>query len=73
MMAEVLSDYLTHIQTSCFCAEDADLEGLRLHEAQWRRGQRNDNRAIRLSLRLRDSEFAPRPVYGGVKKTKLEV
>lgn len=59
MKAEVLRDQLAHIDASGFGAEDADLEGLSVHQAHGRRSQRDYDGPFVFSLCMGDSELAP--------------
>lgn len=73
MVAEVLGDFLAHVDADGFGAEDADLEILSGHQAHRGWCQRYHDGLVLLGLGVSYGELAPGSVDGGVEKTELEV
>jgi hypothetical protein len=73
MIAEVIGDVFAHVDTCGFCAEDADVEILRVHQTHggWRQGDYDG--PVLLGLRMGDGELAPGFVDSGMEEAELEV
>jgi len=73
MIAEVLGDVFAHIHACGFCAEDADVEVLRVHQTHRRRRQGDYDGSILFGLRVGDGELAPGLVDSGMEEAELKV